>query len=446
MNQGPRSAKHNKKKKIRVSRIVLIALAVFFGLTAGVAFYFVSAIGNPKALFARSEPPATYTPPQVLTATANPSPAGAQTAQATQTPEPTATPEPTPEYKFEESRVNVLVLGSDSAPERVEAGMNSRTDTMILVSIDLDSNDVDMISLPRDSYIRINGKGDHAKLNTAFVRGGGAKKDGYKYAMDTVSWVLGGVRVDYYLGFGMQAVKDVVNAMGGIDYEVELDFVMNGRETKAGMQHMDGQKVLDYCRFRKTSGGDIGRIDRQQKILMEMFRQLKSTDQIKNIPSLYEALSGQLDTNLNFMQIAALAYWARGLDLADIDKHTLTGSGMMLSGTSYWVIDQGKKKDLVKELFDMDITIPEGEDYASIKAQAEITAQKVNEVFTLLEPLQMGVLNGLINDPSIQNAVNLGYAAMMTEKDADLDAALIALSPYRGYQAVSSTPKTPSTS
>lgn len=83
--------------------------------------------------------------------------------------------------------------------------------------------------------------------------------------MNTVSYLLG-VPVDYYVGFGMNVVKEVVNAMGGVDYDVDISFTLNGRETVEGYQHMDGQQVLDYCRWRKGGRGDIDRIDRQQRI------------------------------------------------------------------------------------------------------------------------------------------------------------------------------------
>lgn len=436
MAQEKKGGKHAKPtpRGQKAAIIIAVVLAVIGLLAAGGA-YLLHILDNPKDLFLSPQQVAGYTPP-VITAT----PEVTSSLSAEESGEPTPTPEPTPEYQFTQSRVNVLVLGTDSSPERMEQGMNSRTDTMILVSIDFDTNDVDMISLPRDSYVRINGGDQRGKLNAAFVYGGGANKDGYQYAMDTVSWVLGGVTIDYYVGFGMQTVKDVVDAMGGIDYDVDIEFTMNGRKTELGQQHMDGQKVLDYCRFRKTANGDIGRVDRQQRILVAMFQQLKSTGQIKNIPAIYETVMDQIDTNMNLMQIASLAFWARNLDLNGIDRHTLEGNGLMLGNTSYWVLDQEKKKTLVKDIFGMDITIPAGETYSAIKAKAEAVASKVNQVYTLLAPLQTGISNGSITDSSIIAAVNQGQAALITEKEDQLDAAISALSPYANYNATTPTP------
>jgi LCP family protein required for cell wall assembly len=387
-------------------------------------------ITHPEILFT-SQPP-------VKTPTITPIPTEAPDDQAmadaaTVTPEPTPTEEPPPDYQFGKDRINVLVLGNDSSIERIEAGMNFRTDVMMLVSVDLVNHDVDLISIPRDSYVRINGGSQRTKINAAFVYGGGANKDGYQYAMDTVSWVFGDITIDYYVGFGMQVVKDVVDAMGGIDFDVDIDFTMNGRKTEKGFQHLDGQKALDYARYRGGGRGDIDRVDRQQRIIFAMFEQMKSRDQIKNIPAVYTAVMNQIDTNLDFIQVAALAYWARDLTMDGIDRHTLDGYGLMISNISYYVLDQDKKKELVKDIFGIDITIPEGEDYATIKSMAEEIATKVSELSVLVYNVSVGIYNGDIIDPAAQAALVVGQSAIMTEKQPDVDNALTLLRPYAYY-------------
>lgn len=439
MSNQKHSPKHTHSTKKNKVWVVLVAiLLVIAAVLLATGIYFAQALRNPASLFTAAPTKATAT----QTPSAQPSPQSTQASAGT-TPEPAPTEEPAPDYEFAQDRLNILVLGSDSSKERVEQGMNSRTDTMLLVSIDFANNDVDMISLPRDSYVRINGGDRRGKLNAAFVYGGGSKKDGYQYAQDTVSWALGGIRVDYYVGFGMQVVKDVVNAMGGIEYEVEFDFVMNGRETKAGLQHMDGQKVLDYCRFRKSGRGDIDRVDRQQRVLMALFSQLKTSGQIKNIPKIYEAVASQIETNLDLVQIAALAYWARNLDLGNIDRHTLPGYGMYIGGTSYWVLDQDKKKELVKDIFGVNITIPEGESYQEIKAQADKIDEGVNRLTQLMLPLNQGVLDGSITDPGIVSAVNQAHAALLTRKAEEISDAIDALLPYEHYTVPSQVTPTP---
>ncbi len=351
-------------KKNNALRIVLIVVAVILVGAIGSGVWLIAYVSNPKNAFSELE----ETQKVDLVATPEPTPEPTATPEQTDealTPEPTATPEPEmtqPDYDFEKKRVNILLLGADSSTERISAGMNFRTDTMILVTVDFDNKDVDMISIPRDSYMRINKGGKFNQINAAFTFGGGAQKDGYAYAMNTVSDLLG-VKIDYYVGFGMNVVKDVVNAMGGVDYDVDIAFTLCGRETKKGMQHMDGQQVLDYCRWRKGGRGDVDRVDRQQRMLFKIFETMLATNQVKNIPDIYAAVQENIDTNLSTLQIATLAYFAKDLSMDQIQRHTVPGEGQYVGSTSYYIINQNKKNKMVKEIFgiegpfDQDITL-----------------------------------------------------------------------------------------
>lgn len=360
------------KKKNKALVIVLIVLAAVLALVIGGAAVLIGYVSDPSNAFGPEEPEQV-----VLTQTPSPTPEPTPeeteitaTEAPTATPEPTVTPEPTmakPDYEFDRNRVSVLLLGADSSVERIEAGQNFRTDTMILVTANFETGEVDMISIPRDSYVRIYSKDETAeprfnKINSAFTFGGGSDKNGYEYAMKTVSDLLG-VRVDYYVGFGMNVVKEVVDAMGGVYYDVDIEFTMNGRETKKGYQHMDGQKVLDYCRYRKGGRGDVDRVDRQQRILFEMFKQVQAANQIKNIPEIYQAVQENIDTNLDLMQIATLAYFAKDASVDNIERHTVPGNGQYVGERSYYIINQEKKNKMVKNVFgkegpfDPDITL-----------------------------------------------------------------------------------------
>ena len=162
-------------KKNNALRIVLIVVAVILVGAIGSGVWLIAYVSNPKNAFSELE----ETRKVDLVATPEPTPEPTATPEQTDealTPEPTATLEPEmtqPDYDFEKKRVNILLLGADSSTERISAGMNFRTDTMILVTVDFDNKDVDMISIPRDSYMRINKGGKFNKINAAFTFGGG---------------------------------------------------------------------------------------------------------------------------------------------------------------------------------------------------------------------------------------------------------------------------------
>ncbi len=280
--------------------------------------------------------------------------------------------------EFMKNNVNILVLGLDESAERENWG-SFRTDTMILVSLDFEDNCVHMISLPRDSYVSLYGSSKKGKINSAFSLGGGASKKGFEYASRTVSSVLGGINIHYYVGFDMQVVKDVVNAMGGVDYNVDVEVTMNGRKLYPGQQHMNGQAVLDYCRQRKGSS-DIARVGRQQKMLMAIFSQLKSTSQIANIPQIYSAVQANIKTDLSFSQVCSLALFAARLNSSDIHTHILEGEFLNMNGVSYWGISQRKKQKMIKEVFGFTCKIDETEDVGYIKTELA----KVQEAISAL--------------------------------------------------------------
>ena len=126
---------------------------------------------------------------------------------------------------------------------------------------------------------------------------------------------------------------------------------MCGRKTEKGLQHMDGQKVLDYCRYRKGGRGDVDRVDRQQRMLFTIFETMLKTNQVKNIPDIYTAVQENIDTNLDVMQIATLAYFAKDLSMSQIERHTVPGNGQYVGAKSYYIINQDQKNSMVKEIF-----------------------------------------------------------------------------------------------
>ncbi len=339
-------------KGARIALIVVLALVVVGGALLA---KFLIDINNPQSLFQEQQP------------TAAPSATPEATVAPGATPGPTPSPTPDPEVQllsqadldFMKNRVNILVLGIDESTERENWG-SFRTDTMILCSINFDTHDVDLISIPRDSYVKIcnasgsartvDGHPDYGKINSAFSTGGGAQKNGFQYAMGTVKYLFGGIPVDYYIGFNMNVVKQVVDAMGGVDYDVDIDVTMNGRTLQPGMQHMDGQAVLDYARQRKGSS-DIARVDRQQRILFAIFRQLKSTGQIANIPQIYQAVEQNISTNLDFKQISALALLALQMNEDQLGRHTVDGEFLNMDSTSYWGLHTSALQSLIKEVF-----------------------------------------------------------------------------------------------
>jgi LCP family protein required for cell wall assembly len=166
------------------------------------------------------------------------------------------------------TRESILILGSDARPDELKNGQVGRTDTLLLLAADRSTPKVSMISVPRDLWVSIPG-GYQERINAAYELGGS------QAAKQTVSNVLG-QRVDRYVVIGLQGVRDVVDAVGGVDITVVQalhddayptdDYGIITVDIPAGRQHMDGETALRYARSRHQDS-DFGRIARQQQVV-----------------------------------------------------------------------------------------------------------------------------------------------------------------------------------
>jgi len=196
---------------------------------------------------------------------------------------PNIIPSGSPLFEISEvNRINVLVLG-------VNQGL---TDVIIVASYDPDTSDIDLISIPRDTYYYRDGYSSAAffKINSVYHTSGknakGENKDPVAIAK-AVSEILQGLPIHFYAVVNFNSVRDIINAIGGVDFDLPTD--MNYDDPfdtpplsihfKAGLQHFDGDDAVKILRFRAGySNGDIGRIGLQQSFLKTAFRQVLSSN------------------------------------------------------------------------------------------------------------------------------------------------------------------------
>ena len=377
---GKQKQSEQQPKKFRWWVLVL-CLVLFTALVVAGRYLYVMFV-NPLSAF---DPPAPVTTPA-------PDPAATPEPGATPAPTPVPTPTLTPEealkreadLEFMKNRVNILMLGWDQSPEREnkdsalyrDENNNYRSDVIMLLTVDFENKTADLISIPRDTYAPIYNTKGRWKINAAFAKGGSAEGEGFEYAMQTIGSLLQ-VPIQYYAGVDMSGLKAVVDAMGGVDYHVDVRIQLNGRVLEEGYQHLDGQQVLDYCRARKGITGtnskgansDVGRADRQQRMLFAIFDQLKSKNQLVNIPKIYDSVKDMVHTNLNSEQIAAMAVFAMNLEMEDLGRHTLQGEYVNdVYNASFYVLNNEKLEQLVKDVFGIDIETNPRYDIEYVKA------------------------------------------------------------------------------
>jgi len=160
--------------------------------------------------------------------------------------------------------VSVLFIGVDESEERKDAG-NSRSDALIVATLNNKAKTVKLVSIPRDSYVYIPDRKRKDKITHAHAFGG------TRGTIETVEGMLD-IPIDYYVKMNFNAFIEVIDAFGGVDVEVpyeRLELDENDQYTihlKPGMQHLDGKHTLALARTRKLDS-DVERGKRQQMIL-----------------------------------------------------------------------------------------------------------------------------------------------------------------------------------
>lgn len=271
------------------------------------------------------------------------------------------------DQEFPKHMVNIALLGFDRDSEREEYAYLFLPDFIAVVTIDFKRDEVTFVRIPRDSYVPVYYTGIKDKINHSYFHGYhyGKGKDrdaeGLRFTLETASSTLGGIPIHYYAAVDMDGVVYIVNAMGGVWYDVEEDFCDRHGNVKLakGPQHLMGEQFLTYVRHRDDrSGQDMGRLQRQFNILMATFNYYKEYDLFKNIPMTFKVYRDYIDTNLTFKQVAALAYYARDLKLTEdnIRFFPLKGSSQTKDGIWYWVLNQAQRVKLIKDAYGL--TVP----------------------------------------------------------------------------------------
>lgn len=241
-------------------------------------------------------------------------------------------------------RVTLLVLGLDYRDW--SSGRDySRSDTMILLTLDPLTQTAGILSIPRDLWVSIP-QFKHGKINTAYYLGDAYKLPGggAGLAVETVEEFLG-VPINYYAQIDFSAFVDFIDEIGGVKVDIEepitIDLLGSGAATKknlkAGVQVLPGEWALAYARARNTDGGDFDRAARQQQVIIGIRNRILSFDLLPILVSkadvLYQQLSSGIQTNINLSDAIKLAIVANQVEENDIQQGII-GEKQVLFGKS----------------------------------------------------------------------------------------------------------------
>lgn len=238
-------------------------------------------------------------------------------------------------------RVNVMVLG-------VNDGM---TDVIMIGSYDLKNQRVDVISVPRDTYYERKGRsGASLKINAVY------SSEGVIKTAEAVSDVLLGMPINYYAVVDYDDVRAIVDKMGGVPIYIEKRMKYTDIYDKpplridipAGQQTLDGDKAVEYLRYRSGyAQADIGRVEAHHKFLEAAFAQaLKS-----GIVDVSKVAMKNVESDLSLGTATKLALKAATLSAEDMHTWTAPGRSKTINKLSYWLVDEEQTEDMISEMY-----------------------------------------------------------------------------------------------
>jgi len=249
----------------------------------------------------------------------------------------------------------ILVMGIDRVPHvplHDPASYNGRSDTMMLLRFDPIAKQLNLLSIPRDTKVRIEGYG-RQKINSANVFGGA------EMAKAVVSQTLNGVQIDRVVRLDTNSIVDLVDALGGVEIDVPERMFYRDRsqnleiDLQPGLQVLNGKQAEGFVRYRDPYDADLGRIKRQQIMLKALQAKIADPLIITRLPDLIGVVQKHINTDLRFEEMMAIASFALSLKPHQVSIATLPGRPSEIGefDTSYWVVSPDQIAEVIAGKF-----------------------------------------------------------------------------------------------
>ncbi len=242
----------------------------------------------------------------------------------------------------------IMIMGVDERDDDV-----GRSDTLMVASIDPKKNQASLLSVPRDTRVKIKGHG-FDKINAAYAYG----KE--RLTQDTVENLLG-VNIDHYIIINTKSFAKIIDALGGIDIDVPKRMYYEDPwdddggliiDFRPGMQHMDGAKAITYVRYRDEEG-DLGRIRRQQDFIKACLDKMVSPAIIPKLPTIIREVMDSIQTDLSFRQLLEFAGTLKESKQNGLKTDMVPGRPLYIDGISYWIPDLTQLRSTVADTLDI---------------------------------------------------------------------------------------------
>ena len=231
-------------------------------------------------------------------------------------------------------KATILIMGVDKREDDV-----GRSDTLMIATVDPRLDQATLLSIPRDTRVKIYGRG-YDKINAAFAYGG------VDLTESTVENFLG-IDIDHYIMIDTSSFVKIIDAIGGVDIDVEKRMFYedpwddNGGlviDLYPGQQHMDGKTAVTYVRYR-DSEGDIGRVKRQQAFMAACLDKVTSPEIVPRIPKILREVIDAVETDMSLRQLLEVAGALKAAQQNGLETDMVPGYPLYIDEISYWIPD-----------------------------------------------------------------------------------------------------------
>lgn len=235
--------------------------------------------------------------------------------------------------------VSILLLGADE-----RGNDKGRSDSLMVITLNPKQKSMKLLSIPRDTYTEIVGKGKKDKINHAYAFGG------INMSVNTVENFLD-IPIDYYIEVNMEGFKDIVDAVGGVDVNNDLEFTQDNHHFAKGNIHLTGDEALSFTRMRKEDPrGDFGRQMRQRQVLQAVIKKGASFSSLTSYGDVLTAIQKNVKTNLTQDQMFDIQKNYKDC-LNNSEDIQIPGDGHKAAdGIWYYYVPDQAKQDLTNKL------------------------------------------------------------------------------------------------
>ena len=312
------------------------------------------------------------------------------------------------------------VIGSSAEKEKelqdiyllVMGKSENMTDTIMVVKYSAKNQSASMLSIPRDTFTGDDEKRARAsdKINSKYINGG---------AQDTLKEVneLTGLNIRYYLIVDTKALRDLVDAIGGVEFDVPIDMDYDDVtqalhiHVKKGLQLLNGEQAEGVVRFRHNNNytsypvsygdNDLGRMRTQREFLKILLKQLMKPTNITKINNLLKIAQEEVETNIDWNTAKGYVPSLFGFDTNNLVTNALPGEPKYANGVAVFIASQSKTKELINKMFlqvvDNTEKTTEGADTDTNTTSTNTTKSTTSTTPTTLKPkssISLQLING----------------------------------------------------